>query len=263
MIQTKVLMIRKTLLPLLLSSCVLILMPAKAAIIYGSGEGGNPSPSGSRDTNWTVVALPNGFTPPESTPYQAYVLGLIPWNWGYAGARQWEISGAWNNAEQAGFTYDGGTAYWIAASSSGASLIDGVGTSWVARQNFDVATEGLYNFTFLGASDDSLRFFINGSIDTTDPLNPTITGGTQIGSAVNTYFSAQELTGSVYLTPGTHSAYMVLYDVSGFTGALIGRSSFEPASAVPEPGQVAASLLLLASIGGYVFLKRRKVAKAA
>jgi hypothetical protein len=34
-------------------------------------------------------------------------------------------------------------------------------------------------------------------------------------------------------------------------------------SAVPEPGQVAASLVLLAGIGGYVWLKRRKAAKAA
>jgi hypothetical protein len=34
-------------------------------------------------------------------------------------------------------------------------------------------------------------------------------------------------------------------------------------SAVPEPGQVAASLLLLAGIGGYVFLKRRKAEKVA
>jgi hypothetical protein len=33
-------------------------------------------------------------------------------------------------------------------------------------------------------------------------------------------------------------------------------------AAVPEPGQVAASLVLLAGIGGYVFLKRRKAAKA-
>lgn len=32
---------------------------------------------------------------------------------------------------------------------------------------------------------------------------------------------------------------------------------------VPEPGQVAASLLLLGGIGGYIFLKRRKAAKAA
>jgi hypothetical protein len=34
------------------------------------------------------------------------------------------------------------------------------------------------------------------------------------------------------------------------------------AAAVPEPGQIAASLLLLAGIGGYVWLKRRKAAKA-
>jgi hypothetical protein len=34
-------------------------------------------------------------------------------------------------------------------------------------------------------------------------------------------------------------------------------------SAVPEPGQVAASLLLLAGIGGYVWMKRRKAAKPA
>jgi hypothetical protein len=34
-------------------------------------------------------------------------------------------------------------------------------------------------------------------------------------------------------------------------------------AAVPEPGQIAASLVLLAGIGGYVFLKRRKAAKAA
>ena len=32
---------------------------------------------------------------------------------------------------------------------------------------------------------------------------------------------------------------------------------------VPEPGQVAASLLLLAGVGGYVFVKRRKAAKMA
>lgn len=34
-------------------------------------------------------------------------------------------------------------------------------------------------------------------------------------------------------------------------------------SPVPEPGQVAASLLLLSGIGGYIFLKRRKAAKPA
>lgn len=36
-----------------------------------------------------------------------------------------------------------------------------------------------------------------------------------------------------------------------------------PSSSVPEPGQVAASLLLLGGIGGYVFLKRRQSAMSA
>ncbi len=39
--------------------------------------------------------------------------------------------------------------------------------------------------------------------------------------------------------------------------------SVSSSAAVPEPGQVAASLLLLGGIGGYVFLKRRKAAKSA
>jgi hypothetical protein len=61
-------------------------------------------------------------------------------------------------------------------------------------------------------------------------------------------------------------------DISGiYNAGLAGNSittlgyAFEPYSdptAVPEPGQVAASLLLLTGIGGYVFLKRRKAAKA-
>jgi hypothetical protein len=36
-----------------------------------------------------------------------------------------------------------------------------------------------------------------------------------------------------------------------------------PTNPVPEPGQVAASMLLLIGIGGYVFLKRRKLTKSA
>ncbi len=239
---------------------------SRAALIYGSGEGSNPSPGGLRDANWEIVAVPTGFTPPsgQSTPYAAYSMGLIPWNWGYAGERQWGISGAWNNAAQAGFTNNGGTAYWIAPNPGGESLTGGGGYNWIARQTFSVATEGTYSFTFYGLSDDYMSFYINGSVDSSNGTFPTITGGTQIGGSINSYnFPAQSLTGDVYLAAGTHSAYMVLSDISGFTGALIGRSSFEPASAVPEPGQVAASLLLLAGIGGYVAMKRRRAVKPA
>jgi autotransporter-associated beta strand protein len=56
---------------------------------------------------------------------------------------------------------------------------------------------------------------------------------------------------------------------SGFQVLTLGDSNalylqaVASSAAVPEPGQVAASLLLLAGIGGYVWLKRRKAAKAA
>jgi hypothetical protein len=48
----------------------------------------------------------------------------------------------------------------------------------------------------------------------------------------------------------------------GFNGTFMTLSLSEP-STVPEPGQVAASILLLIGIGGYMWLKRRKAAKSA
>jgi len=59
---------------------------------------------------------------------------------------------------------------------------------------------------------------------------------------------------------------------SGSSGQIVGPSlgpgqtggpGVPDTAGVPEPGQVAASLLLLGGIGGYVFLKRRKAAKVA
>ena len=58
---------------------------------------------------------------------------------------------------------------------------------------------------------------------------------------------------------------------SGFSGQIVGPALLSgqigvpvgaDSAAVPEPGQVA-SLLLLAGIGGYVFVKRRKTSKHA
>jgi hypothetical protein len=86
------------------------------------------------------------------------------------------------------------------------------------------------------------------------PVNP----GWLDGYLDELAFFNQELTGA---------------QISGiYNAGLAGQSvttlgyAFEPyvdPTAVPEPGQVAASLLLLGGIGGYVFLKRRKAAKVA
>ena len=51
--------------------------------------------------------------------------------------------------------------------------------------------------------------------------------------------------------------------LSGNGVSTLGYAGYVGSAAVPEPGQVAASLLLLGGIGGYVFLKRRKAAKTA
>lgn len=59
---------------------------------------------------------------------------------------------------------------------------------------------------------------------------------------------------------GAMSAYSGAgYPAVGFRVAAIADSP----AAVPEPGQVAASLLLIAGLGGYVVIKRRKAAKPA
>jgi hypothetical protein len=59
-------------------------------------------------------------------------------------------------------------------------------------------------------------------------------------------------------SPLAFSITRAMNDTAGFT-----ISAPAPTNPVPEPGQVATSLLLLGGIGGYVFLKRRKSAKTA
>jgi len=72
-----------------------------------------------------------------------------------------------------------------------------------------------------------------------------------------------------YVGDGTGSLRIRLSSgntLTRFAGAIDNMAFWdsEPTpSTVPEPGQVAASLLLLGGIGGYVFLKRRKAAKVA
>lgn len=66
--------------------------------IVGTGLGSNP---GGRDSNWNIVAVPTGFTPPsgQSTPYNAYVPYAAPGVF---------IGGG---SPQTGLVYLGGTNY--------------------------------------------------------------------------------------------------------------------------------------------------------
>ena len=104
-----------------------------------------------------------------------------------------------------------------------------------------------------------MSFYINGSITGINTELPTITGGTQIGGSWNNFGQLGTFTGQAFLNAGTNTAYMVLNDFGGNTGALITQSSFASA-AVPEPGTWAAAVLLA---GGAAFVRWRKRAKVS
>jgi hypothetical protein len=72
-----------------------------------------------------------------------------------------------------------------------------------------------------------------------------------------------EGSGTIQFTGQFTSLSWQVLDPEFFAMWNIGVTSASAPSAVPEPGQVAASLLLLSGIGGYVFVKRRKAAKPA
>lgn len=189
--------------------------------IFGSGLVEGP---GGRDSNWKIVALPSGFTPPDSqtTPYNSYVPTATPG----------VFVGGGN--PQTGQVYLGGTNYWIAPQASTASLVGGT-YNWITQQQFYVAQTGFYRFDFPGAGDNELEFYIGGTINTTDPKRPTITGGQQIGGRAGGFSSMTTFTGGAQLTAGMNTASMVLWDYGGDTGALIGSSTFAPAVAYWAP----------------------------
>jgi hypothetical protein len=209
--------------------------------IFGTGLGSTPGGSGSsgRDTNWSVVAVPTGFTPPASqtTPYDAHVpFTAIP---GFF------VGGG---SPQTGLEYLGDTNYWIAPQPTTASLVPET-YNWIAQQQFNVPVTGFYRFDFPGAGDNEFEFYIGGAINTTDPLRPTITGGQQIGGRAGTFTEINTFTGGAQLTAGTHTAPMVLWDYGGETGALIGSSTFAPAVAYWAPGSGAGGTAGTVSVG--------------
>ena len=179
--------------------------------IIGSGYGTTPTSSTQRDTNWKIVALPQGYTSPNTLPYDSYVpvTSVFP---GYFAGGQ-------------GYTVNGNTYYWIAPKSDAGALMGG-SYNWIVEQTFTVPQSGFYDLTFSGSGDNQISFYINGIVDTSNPLYPTITGGTQIGGTHDNLTVIRTFTGTAYLNAGTNKAYMKMYDYGGLTSALISGSTF-------------------------------------
>ncbi|MGI9213971.1 MAG: cadherin domain-containing protein, partial [Methylococcaceae bacterium] len=192
--------------------------------LFGSGQNVNLSSGYQPDPNWVVVALPTGSSVTSTVPYNAdvpqNVVGV------YYGAN----TGV--NGSQGGITVGDNKYFWIAPSSTTGAIHSG-SYNWIVAQQFTVPQAGTYTFNFPASGDNELQFFINGAVNTADPVKPTITGGTQVGPLAGNFTTVYQFTGTATLNAVVNTAYMVLNDYGGETAALIGRSSFRSSPFVP------------------------------
>lgn len=228
--------------------------------IVGSGINADLSTTFQRDSNWKIVAVPDGFTPPDSQAlgYDAYVPRTV----NAAGPTGWLGGNTGVNGSQGGYSVSGTSYYWISPNTTVNAIVIASATNpynWIAAQTFTVPRDDLYFLNFPSAVDNRLGFFVNGSIDSTNPRQPVIVGGFQIGTTSTATGQFRQITdnfgGPVFLATGTtHTAYMVLTDLGGDTGVLIGPSVFSTVP-VPEPSSCA---MAATAAAGLAWLAHRR-----
>jgi hypothetical protein len=113
------------------------------------------------DSNWKVVALPQGFSPAQPTPYNAFVISS-------------NLTGTFVHSN--GYTdANGNTFYWVAPKPDASELLSApILYNCIIKQSITVPSTGFYDLNFSVAGDDEITMFANGTIDGTNPLQPTI-----------------------------------------------------------------------------------------
>ena len=158
------------------------------------------------------------------------------------------------------------------------------GPASYASITFNFSDSSSFTKNFIGNVD--IRDFNYQTLTWTNQINNTSTRNVYLNAA-DSYaldrqwidfgaYSGKTLTGVTFTDSGNWGFQRYLVSgatvQSGFSGQIVapallpgqtGGPGVPDSAAVPEPGQVAASLLLIAGIGGYVLLKRRKTAKAS
>lgn len=241
--------------------CLLALLvgAANAATIVPPATGDGISvPPGGLDANWSVVALPDLYTS-GTAGYQAFVFsgtgsGAVPGGW---------IGGS-SNAGAHG-------ARWIGLQDTPNSLFPDQAVNPFAtnppQENYNTIYAHKFvwgsaetaDFDFWAASDNQVRFFVNGTI-LSGSMSPTIDGGTEIGSMQPGFGLLKNFSGSAPVIAGDNYLYAVVTDkwtddgVNGgwaYTGVIV--------APVPEPSTMILAVMGIAgAIGSRRILRRTR-----
>ena len=227
----------------------LVAAPASAAPVisglhftgstYAAGTGG-------QDPFWTVVAWPAGWdvgTPPTGA-YAAWVFSGSPGG-GQNVPNPWAPGASSPDKGTNPVQYGG---RWIGLQEdNAASVVTVSGTpstySAIYATSFLASEAGSFDFSFLATADNTVTLFVNGTVIDTGTDNPTISGGSVVGT-VSGLGSLKWLEGTATVNAGPNILYAVVTDVNstgtyGSTGLIV----------VPEPSTYASACLGLATLG--------------
>lgn len=223
--------------------------PALALVLTIPGTAQNTSkPIGTpgNDSAWQVAQLPSVInpSPPSPTtgtpPYAPWIPVNVPAPWLGSGLPP---SGGMGSDNNNGITIGGNTYRWVSPSRSAQDFAPcaPIGSpystdpstfiacpaggpvssySYILRQDFTVPVAGNYVVELGFTVDNKGEVYINGLIDNTNTQNPTITGGTLIGTTANSMGELTDISNLAYLNAGTNSAYLVVQNYQSFTGIL-------------------------------------------